>query len=136
MNEHDLIDYNDISWIECSVMRYRQGEITVRLDFDRNLLTWKDSNRWFNDFVRSITPEQARKIKDRLHKLLGYVELTKTFKYDPDDSFIWQIKLGERDSDTPSWEVGGTRNDLAAWIEFVKVIEEASEQTIDPLGGH
>lgn len=136
MNELDLIFQNRLSWVECSVIRYRQGEITVRLDFDRHLLTWNDSNRWFNNFVRSLTTEQAQKIKKRLHELLGFVELTKSFHYDPDDSFIWQIKLGEKDQDTPLWEVGGNRNDLSAWVEFVKAIEEVSEQAIDPLGGH
>lgn len=136
MNELKQNKEIDFNWIECAVIRYRQGEITVLVDFDRNLLTWKDSNRWFNDFVRNISPLQAEKIKSQIHNLLQVYPPKKTFNYEADEQFIWRLRLGQGDNQVYTWETGGTASDAPTWSEFVKTIEAAGEQTLDPLGGH
>ena len=126
----------DFSWMECSVVRYRQGKITVRIDFDRDLLTWKDSNRWFNDFVRNISNLQAQAIKEKLLLLLEKAELSQIFEYNPNETFVWKIRLGKAGERDAILETGGEEADLPLWQDLVHEIENAGEQLLDPIGGH
>lgn len=45
----------DWDWLELQLVRYRYGFVSVRLDFKRRVLIWKDGNRWCNNFVRALS---------------------------------------------------------------------------------
>lgn len=60
----------DWSWIELELSAYRRGFISVRLDFTRRVLIWKDSNRWFNNFVRALTAERLKTVEEEMNLLL------------------------------------------------------------------
>lgn len=48
----------EIAWAECELAAFQRGFLLLRLDFAHNVLIWKDSNRWFNNFVRGLPRDQ------------------------------------------------------------------------------
>lgn len=61
-----MATYDQIHCIETELCRYRKGSLAVRIDMDRGLISWKDSNHWINDFTRSLPPATVQKIRDGL----------------------------------------------------------------------
>ena len=39
----------------CEISAYRKGYIEVVFDWQRELIVWQDSNRWYNNFVRALS---------------------------------------------------------------------------------
>lgn len=52
--------YNDIVCIEAELSGYRRGCIRVKIDLDKKLVTWRDSQQWNNNFLRSISPDKIK----------------------------------------------------------------------------
>ncbi len=130
-----MFDEKDINWIECSLTRFRQGCITVRLDFENNLLIWKDSNRWFNDFVRNIDSVLADKIRESANQLLAANDYCISIEIDPNKEYLWQVKMGKKGLPDPLAECAGDDDSQEEWHAFVREIERAGEQVFDPVGG-
>jgi hypothetical protein len=56
----------EIIAIDCELSAYRKGSIAVHLNLQQGYLTWKDSKQWCNNFIRSLTEEQVRSLRDLL----------------------------------------------------------------------
>lgn len=62
-NEIQMNNYNDIVCIEAELSGYRRGCIRVRIDFDKKIVTWRDSLQWNNNFLRSISADKINFFK-------------------------------------------------------------------------
>lgn len=131
----------NISWLLLTVIRYRQGQISVRIDFKRNILIWKDSNRWFNDFVRSLTEQQSTEIIRTLPNLLKNCQVPDSFTPNPEAAYCWTLEVAslEEKEDGEEEKVckcAGINNESEDFNIFISKIESVTEQIIDPIGGH
>ncbi len=57
--------------LDCELAVYRKGFLAVHIDLARGYLTWRESNRWYNNFTRTLSPEQI----DWLNSVLSSVAL-------------------------------------------------------------
>lgn len=55
-----------IKSLDCELAVYRKGFLSVHVDLDRGYLTWRESNRWCNNFTRTMTPEQIQWLDEAL----------------------------------------------------------------------
>ena len=46
-----------IQSLDCELAAYRKGFLAVHIDLARGYLTWRESNRWYNNFTRTLSPE-------------------------------------------------------------------------------
>lgn len=129
-----------IARLMLTVSRYRQGQVTVRVDFKRNILIWKDSNRWFNDFVRSLTEQQSAEIIETLPNLLKNCEVPNSYTPDPEANYYWTLELrvsgDSEEEEVKILKCAGINNESDDFNCFLSKIESVSEQIIDPIGGH
>lgn len=58
--------YESIQSIAAELGGYRKGTVAVFIDFERGFLTWRESNRWCNNFTRTITGEQIADLRSQL----------------------------------------------------------------------
>ena len=55
---------------ECELTAYRKGSLTVRVNLACGTMTWKDSRQWCNNFVRTLTGEQADELRALISALV------------------------------------------------------------------
>lgn len=130
------VKVSDLDWMECEVTKYRQGVVTVHLDFRHNLLTWKDSNRWFNDMVKTFSTLAADRIKERLQALLDHMEIRESFPGDPNADYMWRVTVGSKTNPDLHFECGGFDRFNVYWPDLLYEVEQTSGQLMDPIGGH
>lgn len=51
----DQISADHISALSCELSIHRKGCISVHINLDQGILTWRESRQWCNDFTRSIS---------------------------------------------------------------------------------
>ena len=56
----------DIEALDCELAIYRKGFLSVHIDLNRGVLTWRESNSWFNNFTRTLRPDQVEWLRQRL----------------------------------------------------------------------
>jgi len=109
---------------------YRRGTGTVFTDLARGFLTWRESNRWCNNFTRTITAEQGESLRKRLEAccLLAWRSLHDRSLADEDGSegepqmprLTWQVRVRH---DGHCWQRSGENRLPRQWPEFRIAIE-------------
>ena len=116
----------ELAWAECELAAYQRGFLFLRLDFQHNVLVWKDSNRWFNNFVRGLPRE----------KMAGYREIVSDFirqaSPEPDldlekiqRDFIWRLSYQEVDG-SEEFELTGSDLSSLPWQKLAAAFAEAA----------
>lgn len=121
----------ELAWIECELSCYRKGYITVRLDFVRNLLTWKESNRWFNNFVRALSADRMAALKNDVIRFIEENPSAAEHAEPGNRCSIWHVELGREDSEEPFMELGGEVLTSPSWRKFCRKIEIAGQRSLD-----
>lgn len=62
----DTNSYETIICIETELSAYRRGSIRVRIDFEKKIVTWKDSRQWNNNFFRSLSQQSLDQLRNEL----------------------------------------------------------------------
>ncbi len=125
-----------VNWVEVVVNRFRQGQIVIRVDFAKRILSWRDSNRWYNDFTRNIRDDQVQSIRHELLPLLAEARPPEGIACDPNLDYSWCLSLGLSEDKEPSLFSSGADNKNPDWLQFIKSIENTADQLVDPIGGH
>lgn len=118
------------NWAECELTRYRKGFITVRFDFERRVLIWKDSNQWFHNFVRALGEGSMNGIREEILRFLNELE-------DEDEQMSettqssWSLSLGRKDEEDPYLTKVGHNTDSTAWRRLARIIEESSRCALE-----
>lgn len=125
MMEHT---FDDISVILTELSAYRKSAICVRMDFEKKILQWKDSIRWTNNFVRSLSPECVQNIRESLvdTDLLAWEksEEKDTSNFYLSRNTVWNVSVVFYDG---SLEVfGGETPFPPQWQKFQSIVEKAA----------
>ena len=119
--------YNDVTVILAELSAYRKSALLVRIDLEKQILQWKDYYQWNNNFVRSLSPDNVRLVREKL-------PLTRLFQWEPGKKndevelsdisrdTIWQITV--MFSDGNSAKYAGEKIFPEQWAEFRNMIEE------------
>ncbi|MGB4609449.1 MAG: hypothetical protein ACOX3H_08515 [Saccharofermentanales bacterium] len=113
------------SWAICELAAYRKGYITVKLDFKTNVLSWKDSNRWFNNFVRGLPKIQMQPLYDVLSRFIKEHRDDEYKTIDAPQHYVWNVRAG---NESNTIEISGYDTDTEIWQELVKAIEKAGHR--------
>lgn len=110
---------------ECELAVYRKGFLCVKFDFVRNVLIWKDSNRWYNNFVRGLPESGMRPVHDAF---LAFLKECRDLA--PDDSdephhYLWRVNL---DDGGNSIEITGSDIENESWRNLVQAVEKAGKR--------
>lgn len=116
------------NWAECELTRYRKGFVTVRFDFDRRVLIWKDSNQWFHNFVRALGEGSMQEIREEIHRFLH--DLEEEEQSDTPAAAGWRLSLG-RNEEQAYLVKAGHNMDSPAWRRLVRIIEESSRCALE-----
>lgn len=123
-------DISSADWAESEIASYRKGFITLRFDFQRQLMIWRDSNQWFNDFIRSLPEEQAGQMRESLanfvcHRLSEAEKIQANGRQDVE----WTVRWGKNGSAV----LGEISGDLSspAWKDFAMKLASASQQYLE-----
>ena len=65
-----MMTQQEIMSFECELTGYRKGSLTVRVNLACGTMTWKDSRQWCNNFVRTLTTEQADELRAMISVLV------------------------------------------------------------------
>lgn len=126
----------NVKWVEVVVNRFRQGQIVIRVDFGKRILSWRDSNRWYNDFTRNIAEDQVQSIRSQLVPLLADARPSELTASDPNLDYSWCLSLGMAEDKEPNLNSSGVDDKNPDWLQFIKSIENTADQLVDPIGGH
>lgn len=123
-------EYANIQSIAAELGGYRKGTVTVFIDLERGFLTWRESNRWCNNFTRTITAEQTSALRERLEScgLLGWRsqhERTLADEDSPDSELkmprlTWHVRVR---LPARCWQRSGENRLPRQWSEFRIAIE-------------
>ncbi|MDO5733802.1 MAG: hypothetical protein Q4P08_01510 [Eubacteriales bacterium] len=113
-----------IEWAECELSVYQRGFLLVRFDFAHNVLIWKDSNRWFNNFVRGLPRETMELYKAAVLKFILERSQEEPKLASGTNESIWTLRYGYSDSEAEH-SLSGTDIEAPAWLELKANIEEA-----------
>ncbi|MDI9490100.1 MAG: hypothetical protein GX145_03945 [Clostridiaceae bacterium] len=114
------------TWATCELAGYRKGYITVKLDFKTNVLSWKDSNYWFNNFVRGLPKSQMKPLYDVISR---FVEEYRDKSYETMETpqlYVWNVQVSDDNNNT--LELSGYDTDSEIWQELVEAIEKAGHR--------
>jgi len=124
-------NYNDITSIETEISAYRLGCICVKIDFEKRMVSWKDSHQWNNNFMRSLSDEQVRVCRAQLpgthilewqSQYNGPVLKEHSSLCHPAD---WTVLLTF--TDTPSVHFSGTNLYPQDWQVFRNLVESVAK---------
>ncbi|MDO5737659.1 MAG: hypothetical protein Q4P65_00190 [Eubacteriales bacterium] len=113
-----------LEWAACELSAYQGGFLLVRFDFVHNVLVWKDSNRWFNNFVRGL-PEADM---DVFRQVLE-TNLRELLKEDSGDllegpqSKVWRLIY--KFADEPEMEHISYDGSINSWRRLASLCSEA-----------
>lgn len=113
-----------IDWAECELAGYQRGFLMVRFDFVHNVLIWKDSNRWFNNYVRGLPREKMTGYRQHMADLLSVLEANTPAEPELPADYIWHISVGKEGEDA-CLTVTGTDVTTDTWHELALMIEDA-----------
>lgn len=125
-----ISDYQVIHSIAAELGGYRKGTVTVFIDLERGFLTWRESNRWCNNFTRTITGEQIDTLRTQLEAcgLLGWRSLHDHTPAPDDDAgsepwkprLTWEVRIR---SGSHCWQRSGENRLPRQWPDFRMAIE-------------
>ena len=119
--------YQEIVCIEAELSGYHRSCLRVSIDFDRKIVSWKDSHQWNNNFLRSISPERMKNLRSMLpatHLLQWTTHITGPVSLDDDiicHSADWTVAISFRQS--PSVRIMGSGQYPQEWQVFRDLIE-------------
>ncbi|NLJ69976.1 MAG: hypothetical protein GX328_00730 [Clostridiaceae bacterium] len=113
------------NWAICELSAYRKGYIMVKLNFKTNVLSWKDSNRWFNNFVRGLPKNQMQPLYDVLSRFITENRNKEDKTTDTPQHYVWNVQAG---NDNNTIEISGYDTDTEIWQDLVKAIEKAGNR--------
>ncbi len=118
----------DFTWANCELSGYRKGYVTVKLDFKTNILSWKDSNYWFNNFVRGLPTHQMLPIYDALKDFIKQNIDHKPAKLLSPQDYVWHIQAGSDLEGSPTYELSGYDVQAASWKKLLAAIEKVAQR--------
>ena len=115
--------YNDLELLYVELSAYRRNALTVRIDLGKKILQWKDNYQWSNNFVRSLTPENIRLVRDCLPRtqLFTWPLLENEEDSQISRDTIWQVTLCFSDGSISRY--GGEKIFPVHWDVFRDMIE-------------
>ncbi len=125
--------YDQIHSIETELCRYRKGSLSVSIDMERGLISWKDSNHWVNDFTRSLDRDAVRSIRTGLEDA-GILEWEDRYGTgDPEQACshgksYWAVIIRTTDQDLKRYGVGCFP---PRWNDFRALIEDVARASFD-----
>lgn len=123
------VDSNQcFSWAEIELAVYRKGFLTVKIDFDKSVLVWKDSNRWFNNFVRGLPHSQMQPLQ---HALANLLQAKKTSQQEENLAGVvyrclWRVSLANQHE---TLTISSQNIELPEWQGLVRNIERITRRT-------
>jgi hypothetical protein len=113
-----------IESLDCEIAVYRKGFLSVRIDLNRGIIVWNDSNRWCNNFLRTLAPDQ-------LEWLNHYLPQATLLQVLPLTSPTCQVEIGRTQGDGPDAtgdvpDVPG--NHRLAWSIVLRTSEGCHEE--------
>ena len=58
--------YHKIIGVEAELSAYRRGSVRIHIDIEKKLVTWKDSQQWNNNFLRSVSAARLNQFLEDL----------------------------------------------------------------------
>ena len=124
-------NYEDIVCIDAELSGYRRGCIRVKIDFDKKMVTWRDSLQWNNNFLRSISADKIQTFRTLLpntHILQWKTHYTGLVSQDdanvchPSD---WAVVISF--AQRPPLRILGSRQYPSEWHLFRDLIESITK---------
>ncbi len=113
------------TWASCELSGYKMGYITVKLDFTTNVLTWKDSNHWYNNFVRGLPKAQMQPIYEAIESFVREHRHREIAIPDSPEPYVWHIQIGDAND---SQEFQGYDVKSESWLHLVNCIESVVDR--------
>lgn len=110
-------------WACCELSGYKKGYISIHIDFNSNVLSWKDSNHWYNNFVRGLPSSQIDPVKNSLIKFIKANQDKTETTIDSPQEYVWTIQIGENEE---TIEYKGYDIQTIEWYELAAAIEKVS----------
>lgn len=60
---------DEILTLDCELNVYRKGSLTVSLDLRQGIMVWRESRQWCNNFVRTLSVDQLRRLRNLIQPL-------------------------------------------------------------------
>jgi len=123
--------YQEIICIEAELSGYRRSSLRASIDFDRKIVTWKDSLQWNNNFMRSMSTDKIKELRMCLpgtHLLQWSTHYTGLVSQDditvchPAD---WTVVISFRQS--PQVRIVGNSQFPQEWQAFRDLIESITK---------
>lgn len=111
-------------WAKVELMAYQRGILSVRYDFDNAILSWRDSQRMFNNFVRGLPRVQLEPVLQAFKEFIIASRQVES-EDNQDLAYIWHVTVGV-DGDTVV--VSGSDTDSVAWKTLVRAIENTAKR--------
>ena len=126
--------YGAITLLEVEIRTFSDEGYSVRYDFERRVISWRDNYMWNNNFMKSLTDEKINYLVDNLpstHMLEWMILYNRgdeeTCGHQTANPAIWQIKvLFDNDDTLSSTSCQHFPND---WSKLKEIIEKMTECT-------
>ncbi len=113
------------TWVVCELSGYKKGYITIHFDFTSNILSWKDSNHWYNNFVRGLPKHQIDPVKEILFDFIETNKAESIEKPDTPKEYVWTIQAGKAEDKI---EIKGYDITTEDWRKVTLAIEKIARR--------
>ena len=123
--------YGSIAVLEVEIRTFANEGYSVKYDFERRVISWRDNYMWNNNFTRSISEENSKIINERL-PLSGMLEWMNGYKLGLMDEYgdktaipgEWMIKVEFKDK--TSMKAGAEQHFPKKWKNLQSMIEQTT----------
>ena len=123
--------YGSIAVLEVEIRTFANEGYSVKYDFERRVISWRDNYMWNNNFTRSISEENSKIINERL-PLSGMLEWMNGYNLGLTEEYgdktaipgEWKIKVEFRDK--TSMKSGAEQHFPKKWKNLQSLIEQTT----------
>ncbi|MCR4689060.1 MAG: hypothetical protein K5745_05830 [Saccharofermentans sp.] len=121
-----------IAIIEVSIMTFANEGYTVKYDFRKNVISWRDNYMWNNNFTRALNEEKVELVKESLPEI-GVLSWIEAYNSGKNLSKIgsksvlpgeWKINIEFEDGSKTSG--GASQHFPKRWNELKALIEKTT----------
>ena len=123
--------YGAINVLEVEIRTFANEGYAVKYDFERRVISWRDNYMWNNNFTRSISEDNLRRIREKL-PYTGMLEWMNGYNMGLTDKYgdktvipgEWIIKVEFKDK--TSLKSGAEQHFPKKWKELQLLIEQTT----------
>lgn len=136
--QNRMVAITELDMIETEISVPRKGSVSVRMDLNHRILSWRESNRWNRNFTRTLNRKEVDHLRmcvrdcHVMHWPMYYPNASE-YEAAADIRYHWQLTLYIKDRECIGrwYGVDEAPEDYVRWVEYLSHICRQPLEVLD-----